>query len=277
MTTTPTPHQSPRMPGFTAGSADVARRRARDVAAMLAGQYAAHGAFTVPGLFGPDDLVAVPEGALVFVDEVGDLAGDRPGYRLHAVPVLLSNVQEALGWRDAEDVEDAFEAAVETTGWGALALIATSRASVGVSALRTRLTTLLRCWEELAGLRYVDFAPAPVTLSELVGERCAGLTAMWLPDGAATGDPRRDLPTALDALEGADEETRTARSLERMAVLADGNPRIRHLDATTEPDLLREELDALEPREREAIAAGFAHPALAVLYAVDRSHEPHRR
>ncbi|MYY08030.1 hypothetical protein GT204_03730 [Streptomyces sp. SID4919] len=273
MTGTPLPPQGePRFPAFTAHPSDTARRQARAAAAALARHRTTHGSFPEPGLLAPGDLLPAPAGSLVFVDAASDLSRS-PGFRLHTVPDLLNAIQEALGGHDPLQVEAEFEAAVRDTCWGALALTLTSRAPAPAAALRARLTTVLRCWRELAALRYVDHSPVPVPLDALITRRCAGLTAMWLPADATTGDPRHDLPAALDALDAADEETRTERSVRRLRELAATNPRIRHPGAVSAPDLLREELAALDQEEREALAAGDTSAALTVLHGADRHHD----
>ncbi|WP_394844739.1 hypothetical protein LZC95_47800 [Pendulispora brunnea] len=291
MTTLPYREDSQlRFPAFMWRPDRRAARLLGEMTLFLAKRYARTGSFVDPQqemIADSEWLAVAPESPVIVHEAVDLLASGYPGYRLYLVRSLRIAVQEALDWQERDQVEDAFAAAVGNTCWGAVALtVADPAPRYNLGALKARISVVLRHWNALAELRYIDVGPlpsevslgepgAPLSLEELMNERHAGLTALWLP-GDPTGDPRQDIPAAVDALEAADPETREARALTWLAALAAEDPDLRHPEAMSDMDFLRQEWTELTDHERDAIAAGSTSLARAILRRADRYFEPLR-
>jgi hypothetical protein len=248
-------------PAFCVASPDTARRRLSALAARWAARYKESGNF-------PEfELIAVAAGSLVFTESAMDLGG-KPGVRIYLVPELLSAVQQAMGWANFGEIESVFEAMVGRSCWGVLALVAGRRRPHTLSSLRAYIEALQPCWSSLDALRYVGAPPESIPLSLLIERRFAGLLAMWLRQ--PTGDPMKDLMSALESLEAATAETRLERAVDRLAQLASANQRVRNKTVLANPSFLRQKLIAVKSGEREAIEFGNNSDALTLLYAIDR-------
>ncbi|WP_394834312.1 hypothetical protein LVJ94_48215 [Pendulispora rubella] len=262
---------------------------------LLANRYARTGSFVDPlrsrdsrEILTENELLAAPPGSPMVVDDAVDLlASSYPAYRLYLVHGLRLAIQEALERPEREQVEEAFDLAVSDTCWGAMALTLGDRASrYHLRTLRACMPVVLRHWDALAEFRYIGVAPLPpvisfgeppaaVSLEELMNERHAGLMALWLPSDP-TGDPRKDIPAALDAVEALDPETLETRCLTWLAALAAEEPELRHREAMSDIDFLREEWSNLAAYEREALTSGSVGMARTILRRADRYYEPRR-
>jgi hypothetical protein len=239
---------------------EASRRQLPAMARRWGRQYAASGTF-------PEvELTPVEAGTLVMTESAFDL-GVRPGVRLYLISELRSAVQQAVGWEHAAAVAEAFEAIYRASCWGALALVG-HRGPDTVAGVRTRMEALRRYWMALDQLRYLDGPTEPISLSELVRARFAGLLAMWLRQ--PTGVMLTDVAAALDSMVTANAPARQDAVVAWLAKLATASPRLRNKGQLSDPTFLHQKLAELEPSEREAIELGSQGEGLALLYGLDR-------
>lgn len=203
--------------------------------------------FKESGTFPELELVGMADGSLVFTEPATDLGG-QPGARIYLIGDLLSAVQKNLGWDNFAEVQRKFEAMVTQSCWGVLALVTGRRRAHTLSSLRECAELLLPCWESLDTLRYVDGPNQPVSFSNLIENRFAGLLAMWL--NQATGDTRKNLMAALKSLEDASAETRLSQAVHRLTQLASTNQRVRHKEMLTDAHVIKRRLQEIPMDER---------------------------
>lgn len=119
-----TPPSLLQIPSFLHGPLHVVEHKALREGHRCAGQYQRDSSFPAAV-----ETVAVPPGQLVVAHEVVDFDHERPAWRLYMVFKVMSGLCEALDWKNAFQVRDAYEAAARETSWGALYFVISREAS----------------------------------------------------------------------------------------------------------------------------------------------------
>lgn len=215
-------------------------------------------------LIGPHELVVLTAAA-----------PDGPGPRLHLAADFLAGARAggasssaAAPGSGADVVADAVLGHLREQAWGVATWLTGRRGPDSPSEVTSMIPALVRHWDALAPLRYRLTGPEATGFTTVVAEGLAGLLAMWLDRPGA--DLRADVLTSAEALAGAGPAVREERTIRRLVELASTNPRLRHRDRLTDSGFLVSELAAVDPLERDALAAGDTAAALTFLIGTDR-------
>ena len=256
-----------QMPSFLHGPFLTVERKALKEGRRHVEQYQKDGSFLAPC-----ELVAVPPGEVVVAHEVVDFYRERPAWRLYMLFKAMSGLCEALDWKNASQVRDAYEAAARETAWGALYFVISREAPKSAERMALRLQALLRFWEPLQSVRYLFNSPnASISLEELMIAAVDWAMDAWCPVGDAS--VRARLETAAERMAHATKEDcieAILREMPRALAHASG---LKHVGLLSDPAFLRQRFMALTPNAFERVSGAYTSELLARLYAWDRQLE----
>ena len=256
-----------RMPSFLHGPFNSAQRKASKEGHRCAVQYQRDGSFP-----SPLELVAVPPGEVVIAHDVVDFDRARPAWRLYMLSDVNSGLCEALDWKNAFQVSDAYEAAARETAWGALYFVISRNAPKSAERTALRLQAMLRFWEPLQSVRYLFTSPnVPISLEQLMVASIDWAMDAWCPVGEAS--VRTRLETAADRMAKAKKEDCLEAILRQMPRALTSARDLQHRAILSEPAFLRERLEMLNPRAFERVSGACTADLLFQLYAWDRQLE----
>jgi hypothetical protein len=173
-----------------------------------------------------------------------------PHWRLYFVTLLGDAVSDIEEWGESyRAVYDEFEAHVRGFAWGALAVAVEHAYPNSIARVGARLDAVLAHWDELDTLRYIGPPAGPppvraVRLAELMAWHFERLCTMWLD--AHTGDARRDLCAAADAMRAAPPEAVRARIVQNLARVASSDERTRRVPELADTAWLATRLAGLD-------------------------------
>jgi hypothetical protein len=207
----------------------------------------------------------VPPGAVIYTDDVTDMARGAEHWRSYFVTRLCNAICGELDWQDYKEVVERFETYALDTPWGALDFAATHYSPNSIERVSNRIQSLLRFWSALD--EYVFVGPVglnPVSLADLIGYHYRGLLEMW------PGDKGGDIPSRLDMAVGAmstaapdDIRERMIRALIRLAPKEEAlknDPRLQ------DPAWLSDHLQRLAPERLDDMSTGLTSGLLGALY-----------
>jgi hypothetical protein len=260
--TPPTDPNALLFPAFIYGDKTTCRRKMKAEAKKWAKCYVESREF--PEL----KMVPIPAGSIVFTDEtlanfVGagySFSADRRGVVISANPeqkglhiqwraYMLEKLQfEAERATDLNRAEcfpfrSAFVPLVCRYAWGAIAAATCYALLNSIERTVPRIEGVLRHWEALDTLRYIDFDQRPISLAELMVYYFKGHIAMWVDD--VTGNVKADLQTAIDQMRDASEEEIRVRLVHRLRQLVDNDEeKLEHRDWLKSPGVMEAALEA---------------------------------
>jgi hypothetical protein len=253
-----------QMPSFFHGPFNSAKRKATKEGRRCGVQYQKDGSFPPPL-----ELVAVPPGEVVVGRDVVDFDRARPAWRLYMLSDVMSGLCEALDWKNAFQVSDAYEAAVRETAWGALYFVISRNAPKSAERTALRLQAMLRFWEPLQSVRYLFTSPnVPMSLEQLMVDAINWAMDAWCPVGE--GSVRERLERAAARMAQATRDDCVDAILRQMPrALAHAN-RLKHRTMLADPAFLRGRLATLGPESFEHVSGACTGELIAQLYDWDQ-------
>ena len=181
---------------------------------------------------------------------------------------VINGVCEALDWKNAFQLSDAYEAAARESPWGALYFVISQEAPKSAARTALRLQAMLRFWEPLNSVRYLFTTPSePINLEQLMIASVDWAMDAWCPGSAApihdrleTAAARMARATKEDSLEA------ILRQMPRAFAFADG---LKHRAVLMDPGFLRERLATLKPELFERVSGACTADLRAQLYDWD--------
>lgn len=137
-------------------------------------------------------------------------------WRAYMLDDLRFEASKAVGAPHAErfTFRRAFVKFVCRYSWGAVAM-ATRRCLFNeIEFTIPRVEGILRFWEALDTLKYIDVYQRPISLAELISFHFQGAVAMWVDQ--PSGNLRTDLQTAIDQMRHAPAEEIHRRLIKRL-------------------------------------------------------------
>lgn len=245
-------------PAFMVGDRSTCRRRLKAEAKRWAKAYLAGCEFPEP------TLVGIHAGSIVFTeDSTADLIGlgynfipdtdaviiDGKAAKENKLHIqcrvfTLSDLEHETGavtakertFAEGETFRQAFRTFACKFAWGALGMAILMSLHNGVPATVQRIEAVLRHWETLDTLRYIDLRPTPVSFSQLMQLYFKGQIGLWVDQ--PTGDVRADLQTALERMRQASVDEIDKRLIGRLRELIDVDPRLKHRDWLRSPGVI---------------------------------------
>ena len=278
-------------PAFMYGDKTTCRRKMKAEAKKWAKCYAEGREFPEP------KLIPIPPGSVVFIDE-GYSNWVGGGYSMIApnvVNVSANPKGEGLNiqWRayllrdllyEAELIpklrhEDclAFRHAVVTRFWR-FPWAAISATSIGVlnsiEFTTPRIEGVLRHWDALDTLRYIDFGERPISLTQFMTYQFHGNVAMWVDH--PTGELRTDLATAITQMRKASDEEVYQRLVKRLREYVDIRNDFKHPEWLKSPGVIEARLQALRNEGQEFyddLTSGYWREHGQFLSGLARDHD----
>jgi len=126
--------------------------------------------------------------------------------------------------------------------WGAISAAALPCLVNSIEFTVPRIEAVLRHWEALDTLKYVDFDERPISLAKFMSENFHGNVAMWVDQ--PTGDIRTDLATAIAEMRQASDDEIYRRLLKRLRDCVDIKTELQHREWLKSPGVIEAELEA---------------------------------
>jgi len=247
-------------PAFMYGDKTTCRRKMKAEAKKWAKCYAEGREFPEP------KLIPIPPGSVVFVDEsTSHWVGG--GYSMMAPNVvnisanpkaeglniqwrvyLLNDLRMEIEWaptlsRDGRFAfRRTFVQAVTRSAWGAISAAAINHLLNSVELTVPRIEGVLRHWDALDTLRYIDFNERPISLTQFMIYQFHGNVAMWVDH--PTGELRTDLATAITQMRKASDEEVYQRLVKRLREYVDIRNDFKHPEWLKSPGVIEARLQA---------------------------------
>ena len=260
----PGPPSVLQMPSFLHGTYVAASRKARREGKRLGEQYRKGGGFPAPR-----ELGGVNPGEVVLTHAVADFQRESPAWRLYMVSSVMEGVCEALDWRNAFQVSDAYEAFYRETVWGALYSAVAQEAPRSAERTALRLKAVLRFWEPLQSACYLFKTLGTVlTLEELLRASCDWALDSWCPVGESSVRVRLER-TAERMARATREDCLEAIFRELPRALTHASD-LKHRDRLADAAFLRQRIATLDPASFERVSGACTSDLLEKLYQWDR-------
>ncbi|EPX64027.1 hypothetical protein D187_005160 [Cystobacter fuscus DSM 2262] len=228
-------------------------------------EYVMTGAFSQPRR-----MRQVPPGEVVIVHSGGDFdIIPHPRWRVHLFSDVFMHLDEGVPDAESERAREAFESFCLSTPWGALYHAVSPSPPRSAQRMARQLAALLRFWDVLQGPRYAFWFDRKYTLEELVEDIYGMTLEAWCPGGAAS--VREHLTLTVERMARATREECMEAVLRVLPVLMRANADLKHREVLSDPDFLRERLDALRPEEFESLSSAYRFSVNGALYAWDRA------
>jgi hypothetical protein len=258
--TTPTDPNALLFPAFMYGDKTTCRRKMKAEAKKWAKHYSEGREFPVP------KLMPIPPGSVVFTDETfANFVGG--GYSMNAASTIVTisaNPKEQglhIQWRAylLDDLRfDAGSAAkcsqveglafrrvfvpfVCKYAWGAISAAAIGTLLNSIELTVPRIEGVLRFWEALDTLKYVDFGERPVSLAGFMTNQFQGTITMWVDQ--PRGNMRADLHTAIDHMRQASEDEIHMRLVKRLREYVDTDKYLKNREWLKSPGVIEAGLE----------------------------------
>ncbi|WNG21692.1 hypothetical protein [Cystobacter fuscus] len=227
-------------------------------------EYLKTGAFTQPRR-----MRQVPPGEVLIVDSGGDSnIIPHPRWRVHLFSDVFMHLNDGVPKKERQRMEEAFESFCLSTPWGALFQAVSPYPLRSSRRMAERLAALLHFWDVLRGPRYAFWFDREYTLEELVEDIYGMTLEAWCPGSPAS--TRERLVLTVERMARATREECMEAVLRVLPVLVRANADLQHREQLSDPDFLRERLDALRPDDWEDISSAYRFTVNGVLYAWDR-------
>ena len=256
--TASTPQNSLLFPAFMYGDKTTCRRKMKAEAKKWAKCYADGRPFPEP------KLIPIPPGSVLFMDESTSnwVGGGYSTTASNAVLVSANPKAEGLNiqWRGylfwylqleieltaklSREVRFAFRRAfvksVTRSAWGAISAAAINHLLNSVELTVPRIEGVLRHWDALDTLRYIDFNERPISLTQFMTYQFHGNVAMWVDH--PTGELRTDLATAITQMRKASDEEVYQRLVKRLREYVDIRNDFKHPEWLKSPGVIEARL-----------------------------------
>jgi hypothetical protein len=136
----------------------------------------------------------------------------------------------------------AFVPFVCRTAWGAVSAAAIDLLLNSIEFTVPRIEGVLRFWEALDTLKYIDFHERPISLVELMVFHFHGHVAMWVDH--PTGNIRTDLQTAIDQMRQASADEIHVRLIKRLREYVDIDKDLKNREWLKSPGVIEAGLEA---------------------------------
>ena len=202
------------------------------------------------------------------------------GLHLQWRAYMLDNLQCEAEWisRLGRDECVAFRRAyvpfVCRSPWGAISA-ATIRVLSSIELTVPRIEAVLRYWEALDTLSYVDFDERPISLAKFMTDHFRGNVAMWVDQ--PTGDIRTDLATAIAEMRQASDDEVYRRLLKRLREYVDTDKDLKHPEWLKSPGVIEAELERRKNAHYEwydCLTSGHHGEHGSLLSGLDRDYVP---
>jgi hypothetical protein len=251
-------------PAWLYGTPAAIRRKARDEGRWWAREYLKTGAFPQPR-----QMRQVPPGEVLVMHAAADFDRGDPLWRMHMFGDVSMDLDEGVPEEERPRMNDAFESFCLGTPWGVLRYTVYPPPLWSAERMATRLASLLRFWEVLQGPRYAFWSfDQKYTLDELMDDIYRKTLEAWCPGGPAS--VREHLALTVERMARATRGDCEQAVLRVIPYLVDVNTDLKHREALSDPDFLRERLHALPPEKFEDISSADKYVVTRQLYIWDR-------
>lgn len=134
----------------------------------------------------------------------------------------------------------AFVKSVTRSAWGAISAAAINHLLNSVELTVPRIEGVLRHWDALDTLRYIDFGERPISLTQFMTYHFHGNVAMWVDQ--PTGELRTDLATAITQMRKASDEEVYQRLVKRLREYVDIRNNFKHPEWLKSPGVIEARL-----------------------------------
>ena len=245
-------------PAFMYGDKTTCRRKMKAEAKKWAKCYAEGRPFPEP------KLIPIPPGSVLFVDESTSnwVGGGYSTTASNAVLISANPKAEGLNiqWRGylfwylqleieltAKLSREAcfafrreFAQSVTRSAWGAISAAAIHCLLNSIECTVPRIEGVLRHWEALDTLKYIDFDERPISLTQFMTYQFHGNVAMWVDH--PTRELRTDLATAVAHMRTASPEEIHARLVKRLRDLVEIKKELKHPEWLKSPGVIEARL-----------------------------------
>ena len=251
-------------PAWLYGTKAAIRRKARDEGHWWAREYLKAGAFPQPR-----QMRQVLPGEVLLMHAAADFDRGDPLWRMHMFGEVSMDLDEGVPEEELPRMNDAFESFCLSTPWGTLDYTVSPSPPRSVERVANRLAVLLRFWEVLQGPRYAFWSfDQKYTLDELMDDIYRKTLEAWCPGGPAP--VREHLALTVERMARATREDCEVAVLRMIPFLVDVNTDLKHREAFSDPDFLRERLRALPPGKFEDVSSADKYAVTRQLYLWDR-------
>jgi hypothetical protein len=251
------------LPTFLYGPFNTAQAQSISEGRRCGAQYKNHGTF--PSAL---ELAPVPPGEVLVAEDVVDFDRARPAWRPYMFSKVISGVCDALEWKKAFQLRDAYEAVARETSWGALHYVISLEAPKSAARTALRLKAMLRFWEPLQSVRYLFASPTePITLERLMVASITWAMDAWCPGSQA--QVRDRLEEAAARMAQASREDCIAAILREMPRALECAQRLKHRAVLEDPAFLHQQLAALDSASFERISGACTGELISQLHHWD--------
>ena len=239
-------------------------RKARDEGRWWAREYRKTGAFPQPR-----QMRQVLPGEVLVMHSGADFDTGDPLWRMHMFGAVSKDLTEGVSKEERQRMREAFESFCLSTPWGVLRYTVYPPPLWSAERMANRLASLLRFWDVLQGPRYAFWSfEQKYTLDELMDDIYRKTLDAWCPGGPAS--VREHLALTVERMARATREDCEQAVLRVIPFLVDVNTDLKHREALSDPDFLRERLRALPPEKFEDVSSADKYAVTRQLYAWDR-------
>ena len=240
-------------------------RKVRAKGKAWAREYLKTGAFTQPRRM----LQVSPGEVLIMHSGADSNIIPHPRWRVHLFDDVFIGLNDGAPKEERQRTEEAFESFCLSTPWGALYHAVSPPPPRGAQRMARRLAALLRFWDVLQGPRYAFWFDREYTLDELVKDIYGVTLEAWCPGGPSSA--RERLALMVERMARASRADCMEAVLRVIPVLVRANADLQHREELSDPDFLRERLEALRPDDFEDISSAYRFAVNGQLYAWDRA------
>jgi len=219
----------------------------------------------------PRQMLQVPPGGVLIMDSGADFDGTpHSRWRVHLFADVFVSLDEGVPEEERQRMEEAFESFCLSTPWGALYHAVSPPPPRSAERMSRRLAALLRFWEMLQGPRYAFWSfEQKYTLEALMEDLYGKTLEAWCPGGPAS--VREHMALTVERMARATREDCMEAVLRVIPVLVEVDTEFKHREVLSDPGFLREHLDALPPKDFEALSSAYKYTVTMQLAAWDRA------
>jgi hypothetical protein len=257
-----TTEQSPvlEFPAMLYGSNASILREVRAEGQRWAREYLKTGVFPQPRR-----MRQVPLGEVLVVHAGANFDWGPPRWRVNLFMEVFSVLDEGVPKEERQRMEDAFESFCLSTPWGALYHAVDPSPPHSAERMANQLSSVLRFWEVLQGLRYAFWSfDQKYTLEELMGDIYRKTLEAWCPAGPVS--VREHLALTVERMARATREECLEAVVRVMPAVVEMDADLKRREVLRNPDFLRERLSALPPKKFESLSSAYKYAVSGQLW-----------